>query len=544
VSTSPDFGELRSLLAVTPSAEAFDAVIDFIEAALPELGEREYLDRWDPYVESALRRWPDATRRVREDRLKALEDAPAPWGLQVRTLEYAGSTITEKRCAGLCDAEHLANITRLDLRDASTSWAVIRQLAAGAPFVLDAFALRKSTSSGAAPEDLVPLFTSPMLSALRSLEFTGWARFGAKSMTTLVGHLPLEKLEELDLYGTGIGKSGLKALLECEALANLVHLDVGAVEFNDKLSKLLGEATHLGRLERLGLSRTGFSPAVVADFAGATHLTGLEALDLSGVALERDDVRALTSPEVWPNLRELDLSGTRLTAESMGDLWRAECFAGVEELRIGENILARSSLADAAPWPSLRSLSLDKSFPSVDGWRALTQAPFWDQLERFVATEILPAQARVQGSMGWRTDHANVTRLRVEFWAQVLAAPLPAALEVLDLSSNRLDASHGDLLFAQECMATLERLELGSTLYYGDSPSLGEGLDALARTSMPELSALCVHAREEDQDALARVARSEHLPKLRELTLTTRGSSPSLAELREAAPDGVVVRIR
>ena len=542
MSTSPDFGELRSLLAVSPSAEAFDAVIDYIEAALPELGEQAYLDQWDPYVESALRRWPDATRRVRKERLKALEAAPAPWGPQVRTLEYAGSSITEKRCAGLCEAEHLANITRLDLRDASTGWSVLHQLAAGAPFVLDAFALRKSTSSGAAPKDLVPLFTSPMLSELRSLEFTWWSRFGAKSMATLVEHLPLGRLEKLDLYDTGIGKSGLKALLECEDLANLTYLDVGAVEFNDTLSKLLGEATHLKHLRHLGLGRTGFSPAVMGDFTAAEHLLGLEKLDLSGTQLELDDVLALTSPEAWPNLRVLNLSGTRLSAESMGALWRAECFAGVEELEVGENILARSSLVDAAPWPALRALSLEKSFPSADGWAALTEAPFWAQIERFKATEVLPARARIQHSRGWRTDHANLEKLRAAFWSEVLARPLPPALTFLDLSSNRIGAAHAPLLLAQECMATLEALDLGSSLYYGDIPSLGEGLELLADTPMPELRTLCLHAREEDHASLARVVAAENAPKLREVGLTIRGSVVPFDELRQNAPEGITVR--
>ena len=40
-----DFGELRSLLAATPSARAFDATLDLVEAALPQLGEGAHLSK-------------------------------------------------------------------------------------------------------------------------------------------------------------------------------------------------------------------------------------------------------------------------------------------------------------------------------------------------------------------------------------------------------------------------------------------------------------------------------------------------------------------
>ncbi len=518
MSTSPDFGELRSLLAVSPSAEAFDAVIDYIEAALPALGEQAYLDQWDPYVESTLRRWPDATRRVREDRLKALEATPAPWGPQVRTLEYAGSVITEKRCAGLCEAEHLANITRLDLRDASTSWGVIRQIAEGAPFVLDAFALRKSTSSGAAPKDLIPLFTSPMLSELESLEFTWWSRFGAKSMQTLLAHLPLGRLRKLDLHDTGIGKSGLKALLECEDLSALEHLDLGRIEFNDRLSRSLGEATHLRSLRRLGLALSSFSPAAIGEIADTPHIVGLERLDLSNVELELDDVRALVAPEAWPNLRHLDVSGSRLSSEALGALMGASCFEQVEALLVGKNTLAEASFEAAADWTSLRSLNLDGSTCHAGGWRALTEAPFWGRLESLSASRVVPT----------------------DLWDDALASPLPPRLESLDLSSNHLGQEHVPLLIRQQCTSTLRRLDLGSYLY-AVIPSLSEGLEQLAQASFPELRTLVLHYTIEDQASLARLVASEHLGNLGELLLTSRGASPSIAPLREAAPAGVTV---
>ena len=295
MSTSSDFGELRSLLTASPSAEAFGAVIDHIEAALPELGEQAYLDQWHAYAEKALASWPDEVRIVEGERLKALESTPASWGLLVRALDYTGVAITPPRCEALCAAGHLANVSRLDLSNASTRWTVLRDLADGAPFVLDMFGLRKSTSSGAAPKDLVPLFTSRMLSQVEELRFTWWTRFGAKSMKTLLEELPLGRLRVLDLYETGIGKTGLKALFQCEELTALEHLDLGLVEANAKLWKLFAQAS-FPELQTLGVTVGRDDVAAFTDFIATCNLPKLREIRLSRYTIDLDAARA-AAPE-------------------------------------------------------------------------------------------------------------------------------------------------------------------------------------------------------------------------------------------------------
>ena len=374
-----DFGELRSVLDGVRTPEQFERLIALMDAGVERVGRGVVEEQWLPYASQKLDQWPARVRRCRRELLRRLEqEGDVCWGRLVKTLDYEYSTLSARRVEELGEAKHLQNITHLDLSNTSVSWTDLNRLAQIAPFELESFSLRKSTSSGAKDSDIIPLFESPMLSKIKEISFPDWSRFGAASVKTMLERLPLGGLERLDVHGTGIGTSGLVKVLSCQGFTSLKALDVSGLDFTSKkVSRAFQEAEGLRGVRALNVSHTGISLSTMRAASALPCWTGLEELDLSGNELGMEDVSWLCDVEEYPALRRLTLLAKGLDEEALERLFMASCFERVEALSLREASLTERSVSGEHGWGSLRELDL--SCASLDGecWRALSRCTFW-----------------------------------------------------------------------------------------------------------------------------------------------------------------------
>lgn len=540
-----NFGELRSVLDGSRTAAQFERLITLLEAGVERFGRGVVEEQWIPYASQKLASWPADVRRCRRELLRRLEqERDLCWGPLVKTLDYESSPLTTRRVKEIAQATHLANITHLDLSNASVSWDDLNELARTAPFRLESFALRKSTSSGARKEDLAPLFASSMLSGLRELALPGWARFGASSVKVMWATLPLAKLERLDLHATGIGKSGLVNLLKCEGFESLRTLDLGALEFqHDKVLRAFEQARGLESVRVLNLNNTKLKPSKLRPASELPCWTKLESLNLGRNAFEMEDVAWLCDVENYPNLTQLKLSAKGWGREALLELLGAKCFGQLESLTLKDaNLDAECFEGREVGWRGLRELDLMMASFDVPCWRAMSRCDFWRGLKRLglanVVTPWLAARPQ-RGFLITRSSYVErVQELLQEMWEE---ASLPPELESLDLRGCGIDERLMGMLLEQECMGTLQRLELSS---FGPGHGVSAGaLEMLAGANRsPQLTTLVVGQDESIFEAVAAFARSASGKSLREVHIDDDyPESYFVTQLAEMVPEGVRV---
>lgn len=538
-----DFGELRSLLDGMKTAEQFERLIALIEAGVEKFGRAMVEEQWLPYALEKLASWPADKRRCRRDMLRRLEqEDDLCWGPLVKTLDYELSPLTARRVKEIAQASHLANITHLDLTAASVNWYDLNELAQTAPFRLESFALRKSTSSGAKEKDLAPLFASPMLSDLRELALPGWSRFGASSMKVMLATLPLAKLERLDLHATGIGKSGLISLLKCKRFASLRELHLGGLEFHhDKVLRAFEEVEGFESVRELSLFHTKFKPSKLRPASELPFWTKLESLDLTGNTFDAADVAWLCDADDYPNLKTLSFSSVQWEREALKELLGATCFEQVESLRLSDADLEAEYFEEVS-WRGLRELDLMSSSFDVSCWRAMARCDFWRGLTRLgLANVITPwLAARPQrGNLITRISYVErVQELISEIWKE---ASLPPELESLDLRGCGIDEHLMAMLLEQECMETLQQLDMSGF-------ATGQGVNAGALKMLseadkcPQLTTLGVESEESILEAVAAFAQSKSARSLREIHVCVDYPEDEFSkELAAMVPEGVRV---
>ncbi len=517
------FGNLRSVLEGKPSGERFDALIDMIEGAMSEVDEGLICAQWIPYAERKLESWPDMTRRCREERLKRLEQEDVLWASLVRNLDYGEGTLSLKRAKLVCEATHLSGITCLDLRDTTVRWDVLHELAESSPFHLKHFALRKSTSSGSKPKDLIPLFTSPLLANLESLALTFWRGFNGKALGAMLENLPLASLKRLDLNGTHIGQKGLARLLACTQLENLEELDLGGLSFSKQVYKVFAEVTHFKRLRQIGLFACGFEIGMLDDLEQIEHFRNLELIDLRGNIVEQDELKKLCDVSSYPNLKTLFLECDTIPEEGLRTLFESECFENLETLHLSEPKITKETFPERVHMPELRTLIMYRAGVEIAGWKALTETSFWPTLHTLHMPYVMATSVAKQ-SDSWGGVRYQVARAQNKALLSLMyAEPLPEELEELNLNGHPVDEELMALLMQQSCASSLRSLYLDSfaeqAVYIEHREWADDGaLMALARSDcFTRLYRMNVCAAQVSEDVLYEVAVSAGLPALREI---------------------------
>jgi hypothetical protein len=97
--------------------------------------------------------------------------------------------------------------------------------------------------------------------------------------------------ERVNLADTGIGPSGLAALLASAARPTELHLDENPL--GDEGVELLSRSPFVERVHYLGLSCTGLDIASVLAMTQSSHLRSVETLDLAQTQLSEESWRLL-----------------------------------------------------------------------------------------------------------------------------------------------------------------------------------------------------------------------------------------------------------
>jgi hypothetical protein len=462
------FGDLRSAVHRQPSRENFQHVIALLEGA--DASEEAVRDEWIPYLASSLSAWPDDARAPGKDQVKALEKRDTAWSGLVRTLDYEGATLSQKRVRAIAAAAHLSHIERLDLRASSIRWPLLGELVESAPFgKLRSFALRKSNSSGVDAEVFEALLASPMLSEVEELYFNDWARMTGKVLDLVLDTVPLGRLRVLDIKRTKASAASLRKMFAREELSALeeLHLDELGVPV-----EALAAATHLENLRVLEME--DWETTIEGMSGIPEHLRNLESWGLRYAVRELDGLRKLLEPEVYPNLRRLDLRQNGFGDEGLGMLAEATCFPALEELTLTACGLTRyDALERMEGFTSLEKLTINGNRPEAGQLAAITRAPFYGRLTHLSAAS----------HMGWQEPAvydglfdaplpAGLTSLSAYVHGEEAIARCLGALDggqeltYLDLSNMAQEDARGlsedtvDALVGHPALANLERLTL------------------------------------------------------------------------------------
>ncbi len=226
---------------------------------------------------------------------------------------------------------------------------------------------------GVYSEHLTSLARLPQLASLAVLLARGTYRHLAFSR--LCASPYLGQLRGLAVEDTPIGRNGLLALLNSEALAQLTHLHLGA---------------------------TGIGMEGVEMLARSPNSRHLIALDLRGNGLEPRALHSLDRSPYLGNLRRLGLWYNRLGDEGIRELVRLPLLQRLEHLSLGNNRLTARGLqylAEAPALSQLRTLWLGVDRYGATGIEAIAFSPH------------LHPQAQVSF---WLNDYAPQVRRRIE----------------------------------------------------------------------------------------------------------------------------------
>ena len=284
-----------------------------------------------------------------------------------------------------------------------------------------------------------------------SLELLG-VRTGERELAESRG---LTRLRALSLP-EGVGRGTARWILNAPLLDHLTHLHVGS------------------RMT---------TPVAAAVSVGSRAFGRLTAFSYRDDSRTHAVLTALTRLADPPQLERLDLASNHITADPLARLVAAPALAGVVELDLSDNNLRPDGVRAlaAADLPALRALRLPRTFPDVDGVRALAESSVLKGLRSL----------SLAGNLG-------ASRAAV-----VLAeSPLAANLRVLDLRENRFGTTGAAALANSAHLRNLIELNLAAN-------SIEDaGADALAASPhLDGLIALDVSANLFSRAAAARLRR-------------------------------------
>lgn len=314
--STPNFGELRSLLEREPSAASFDLMIQRLEAAARD-DEGRTRAEWLPYIEDRLEQWPDIARLCPKHRLEDYEAGELIWCHLVRALDYEGVSLGKKRLEQVLAAPNVDLVTHLDIRSANLKWDQIATLATEATFKLKSFGFRRSSKIDG--DVLDALFGSEMLSEVTDLNLRGWDKLPASVCSHFVEHFPLQNLRSLNVTGGVFSARTFKTMLETGKLDQLEVFRSGAWVLDKNSSGFMGLIAKRKTMKNLRtLHINEAKPKEIAALVKATHLSTLRELRIDNW-LDAETALALLDA---PHLSELETLQVGLEEEGSATFLR------------------------------------------------------------------------------------------------------------------------------------------------------------------------------------------------------------------------------
>lgn len=250
-----EFGELRSLFAMAPSAEGFAAICAHVSAALAQDVERTSQELF-PFLKAQLSSWPASfklapTRWVEQ----ALDGSPAPGLALCARLELSMIYL---------DAAQLENLLRLSELEA------LREL--------------HLWSMGLAEEHLGALFRSPCCPRLDTLNLSRNHLDDAAVVRIFRSSRRFSTLRSLSLAENDLGSRCVNTILVAPLIERLSHLNLYGNHIGDEGALRLSEAPIKGPLD-LELRENAISALGAQALASASFLTEAQRKHWAQVAL-------------------------------------------------------------------------------------------------------------------------------------------------------------------------------------------------------------------------------------------------------------------
>jgi hypothetical protein len=294
------FGELRSLTAARPSAQAWEALLHKLEPLEQDPELPDHL----PYLDAALQRWPDALRAATDaqlDRLERGEHPGALWPL-VRALKLSGHARQQHQIAAIL--AHEATHTLPSLLLTTTPQPLDRWLDHLAPrAALRQLQLGFNTLQR---DQLGPLLEAARWDALHALELSWTPDVLDGADHALTHGAALTNLRTLSLAWCRLSEPCIAALSHA-ALPALEALDLEHCRLTDTRAAHLLRAMDLPALHTLTLDNNALGDATIAALAQPHHLPALRALNMSGADLTHDQMVTLLRSPGAARLSRLDL---------------------------------------------------------------------------------------------------------------------------------------------------------------------------------------------------------------------------------------------
>lgn len=458
------FGELRALLHLPYEQDRWRQ----LSALLAAWSDQEELDHVVlPYVEAALKRWPDA-RALRGLPERWIEPVYEQWQRSGRLPAYFSLIEQVNFSELLFDSSKLLALKLLEL---------------------------------------------PWRSQLKSIILVGGVeqRLGQALITSLLEHAPLPQLKELSLAWCKLEEDVLAPLLVSAVMASVEELVLSGNQLSASFVKPLTQSEHLGKLRSLDLGYTHQTGALLAGLSQPRSLGALERLKLDRCTIGEQGFDALFTLPVFSRLKELTLSDDfPSSSASLVALESAAWNDTLEELTLGFARARAPALEVLARRASkLHTLSVPLHRLVADELERLMRAPW-----RLKALDLSHPSMLVAGDFG-ALSHTpaleqlheldlSMAQLNQDDLSMLANAALP--LEGLRLNGVRFDA---------QCWA-----RLGTIPWFGQLKSLS--LDQIERSDEAMAAVLAA------KPPLSELSLSFH--PLSASTLFQLLSSPSLAK--------------
>lgn len=265
--TNARFGELRSIVQLPPSAQAWEVLCDHLERwSSPELEQLAL-----PYAAEHLARWPSAILVAPLRWLNRLTPY-APLRL-ARTLNILDAPLSLEQARALANNPHLRHVELIYLRANQLGDQGLEALLGGEHFL-----------------GLTSL--SVHLNGLR-----------AASAHVITECAYVGQLQELSFYGNRLRDQGVRQLVQ-SPLHKLQRLELSANEIKDGGAVAISQNARLGALQRLDLRRNQIGDLGVEALASSPRMSTLWELYLEDNPITSRGERALAeSKHLRHNIR-------------------------------------------------------------------------------------------------------------------------------------------------------------------------------------------------------------------------------------------------
>jgi uncharacterized protein (TIGR02996 family) len=263
-------------------------------------------------------------------------------------------------------------------------------------------------------------------------------------------------LEEIDLFESKVGRTGMVALASSPHLKKLKRLELPENAIGDEGALAIANAGHWSGLEGLQLRNCGITYKGLVALAGAEHLCGLRELSLMGNQFGGDGGRVVAE-STWRNLQELDLSSTGLPYQELVPLARSPVVVGLRKLRLCFNAVravGMKALVDSPHWNALEELELSQTGLKPDAVEVLVKAWPFRQLRKLkldrnpLGDEGLALLAHCPHLRGIRDLDLSDTGVRDANVRELADSPHLAGLHTLWLSNDKFTDAGAKILAA------------------------------------------------------------------------------------------------